>query len=55
MKHQIGVALQLVVLSVLPCLILFQLQWGFELIVMPVSLVIGIVLFAIGAKLREMK
>lgn len=55
MKHQIGIALQLLVLAVLPTLILFQLQWGFRLIVMPISLVVGIVIFAIGAKLREMK
>ena len=55
MKHHIGIALQLLVLAVLPTLILFQLQFRFRLMVMPVSLIIGIVIFAIGAKLREMK
>ena len=53
MKQQIGFLMQLFVLTLLPRLILFQLKFGIQLIVMPVSLVIGIVLFSIGARLRE--
>lgn len=39
----------------LPLLILYQLNFGFKLIVMPVCTVIGIVIFFIGTRLREMK
>ena len=53
MKQQLGFLMQLFVLVMLPVLIVFQLQFGFRLIVMPVSLVAGIVLFSIGARLRE--
>ena len=53
MKQQLGCLMQLFVLAILPMLILFQLEFGFRLIVMPVSLVIGIVIFSIGARLRE--
>ena len=53
MKQQIGFLMQLFVLTLLPMLILFQLNFGIQLIVMPVALVIGIVLFSIGARLRE--
>ena len=38
MKHQLGIFLQLVVLSALPALIIYQLQFGIPLIVMPASL-----------------
>lgn len=54
MKQTIGMGLQLIVLALLPTLIAFQLWFGFKLIVMPISLTVGIVIFAIGAKLREM-
>lgn len=54
MKQTIGIGLQLIVLALLPTLIAFQLYFGFKLIVMPFSLVVGIVIFTIGAKLREM-
>jgi len=52
-KHQLGMFLQLLVLSVLPALILYQLYFGLELIVMPVCLLAGVVLFAAGTHLRE--
>ena len=52
MKHQIGVLLQLMVLSLLPCLILWQLNFGFNLIYMPMLLLVGIVVFEIGRRLR---
>lgn len=53
MKHHIGLLLQLVVLSALPVLVVFQLIYGFRLIVMPACLLAGIVLFTLGTKLRE--
>ena len=53
MKQQIGFLLQLGVLGCLPVLILFQLYYGFRLIVMPSCLLVGIVLLTIGTKLRE--
>jgi len=52
-KHQLGVFLQFVVLSALPALILVQLYYGFPLIVMPVCLLAGVILFAAGTHLRE--
>jgi len=52
-KHLLGMFLQLLTLGVLPLIIVFQLFYGFRLIVMPVSLLIGIVLFSIGTVLRE--
>jgi len=52
-KNQIGFFLQLVVLSALPALVLFQLQFGIPLVVMPACLLAGIILFAAGTHLRE--
>lgn len=53
MKHQIGVFLQFAVLVFLPMLILWQLQFGFDLIWMPSLLLVGVVLFILGTRLRE--
>lgn len=53
MRHQIGIALQFVVLVFLPLLILWQLQFGFKLIYMPALLVVGIIVFFVGTRLRE--
>ena len=53
MKHQIGVALQFLVLVFLPLLIIWQLEFGFELLYMPGLLLVGILLFTIGTQLRE--
>ncbi|MEQ9411933.1 MAG: hypothetical protein RIK87_29735 [Fuerstiella sp.] len=53
MKQQLGFLLQLAVLGMLPVLIVFQLIYGFRLIVMPACLLAGIVVFLIGTKLRE--
>ncbi len=53
MKHQVGVFLQLLVLAVLPVLVYWQIMFGFELIVMPASLLAGVVIFSVGTKLRE--
>jgi hypothetical protein len=52
-KHLLGMLLQLLTLAVLPLIIVFQLFYGFRLIVMPISLLVGITLFSIGTALRE--
>lgn len=53
MRSQIGTLLQLAVLSGLPALIYFQLQFGIRLILMPACLIVGMVVFWIGTRLRE--
>ncbi len=53
LKHCLGMLLQLFTLSILPLIIVFQLFYGFKLIVMPISLLVGITLFSIGTMLRE--
>lgn len=53
MRHRLGILLQLITLTLLPSIIIFQLFFGFRLIVMPVSLVCGICLFGLGTWLRE--
>ena len=45
--------LQLFTLSILPLIVAFQLFYGFKLIMMPISLLVGITLFSIGTMLRE--
>ena len=52
-KHLLGMFLQLLTLAVLPLIVVFQLFYGFRLIVMPISLLVGITLFSIGTALRE--
>lgn len=52
-KQYLGMLLQLFTLSILPLIIVFQLFYGFKLIVMPISLLVGITLFSIGTLLRE--
>lgn len=51
-RHYIGMALQFLVLVFLPLLVLWQLNFGFPLIYMPALLLVGIVVFSIGTKLR---
>jgi len=53
MRNTLGIILQLITLALLPSIIIFQLFFGFRLIVMPVSLVCGICLFSLGTWLRE--
>ncbi len=53
MRQHIGVLLQFVVLVFLPMLILWQLVFGFRLVLMPALTLVGIVVFWIGNKLRE--
>jgi hypothetical protein len=53
MRNQIGILLQLFVLSVLPVLSFWQLRSGFSLIWMPALLTAGIAIFWLGTRLRE--
>lgn len=53
MRQQIGTALQFLVLCLLPMLVWWQLQFGFDLIWMPALLMVGIVTFWLGTRLRE--
>jgi hypothetical protein len=52
MRHILGLTFQLTALVLLPCLITYQLFFGFPLIVMPASLVVGVVIFSLGTWLR---
>ncbi|MFN9717584.1 MAG: hypothetical protein ACK58L_02755 [Planctomycetota bacterium] len=53
MKYTIGLLLQFSALAMLPSIIVFQLFYGFKLIVMPISLLCGICVFSLGTALRE--
>ena len=53
MRQQIGFLLQFAVLVFLPMLILWQLNFGIPLIVMPALTLVGIIVFWVGHKLRE--
>jgi hypothetical protein len=53
MRHQLGTAIQFLVLCLLPMLVWWQLQFGFPLIWMPALLLVGVVLFSLGTWLRE--
>lgn len=53
MRHHLGITLQILVLAGLPLLIVYQLNFGFRLLVMPTCTLIGIVVFWIGTRLRE--
>ena len=53
MLHHLGIFLQICAMTFLPLIILYQLQFGFKLIVMPICTVIGFAMFWIGTQLRE--
>ena len=53
MRQQLGVVLQFLVLALVPMLCWWQLQFGFPLIWMPALLMVGIVIFWFGTRLRE--
>lgn len=55
MKQQIGTLLQLAVLAGLPMLVYWQLMFHIPVIVMPACLLVGILLFCIGTRMRESK
>lgn len=53
MKHHLGIGLQVAAMTLLPLLIVLQLWFGFELLVMPTLTIVGIVVFLLGTWLRE--
>ena len=53
LKHNLGFLLQFLVLTATPLISWWQLQFGFKLIWMPGLLLVSIVLFWIGTRLRE--
>ena len=53
MRQYIGMGLQLMALGALPAVVVFQLLFGFRLIVMPASLLVGMLIFWVGSVIRE--
>jgi hypothetical protein len=53
MRQQIGYLLQVAALTLLLMLMLWQLDFGIPLIVMPAVTLVGIIVFYIGYRLRE--
>ena len=53
MRRTIGFLMQLAVLALLPMLIVWQLMFGFRLILMPMLTLAGIIIFSTGHWLRE--
>lgn len=53
MLHHIGIFLQVGAMAFLPLIILYQLQFGFQLTIMPTCTLAGIIAFWIGTMLRE--
>ena len=53
MKHHIGIFLQVAMLTFLPMLVLWQLEYGFRVGAMALLTLSGGVIFAIGTRLRE--
>ena len=53
MRQRLGFVLQLMVLMLLPMLIGWELFFDMPLIVMPSALLVAIVLFTLGNRLRQ--
>lgn len=53
MRNLVGFGLQFAALVFLPMLILWQLNFGFELLWMPMLTLAGAVVFYVGHRLRE--
>lgn len=53
MRNQLGFLLQFAALVFLPLLIIWQLNFGFRLLWMPVLSIAGLLLFYVGHWLRE--
>lgn len=51
--HHLGIVLQLIGLTIPPVLIFWQLTFGFRLIVMPACLLVAMMIFGLGTRLRE--
>ncbi len=52
-RNQLGFGLQLAALTFLPLLILWQLNFGFRLLWMPLLTVAGMMVFWAGHRLRD--
>ena len=52
-RNLLGMFLQLVALTFLPVLILWQLNFGFNLLWMPGLTLLGVTVFIMGHKLRD--
>jgi len=55
MQHRLGFLMQMGALIFLPMVMFWQLQFGLQVIYMPILLIVGIVVFSIGTKLRDSK
>lgn len=53
MRQHLGFLMQLAALVFLPMLIFWQLEFGFRLIWMPGLLLVGMLVFFVGTRLRE--
>ncbi|MDP7276605.1 MAG: hypothetical protein QF363_14075 [Planctomycetaceae bacterium] len=53
MRRQIGFLLQLAVLTLLPLVIVWQLNFDIPYVWMPILTLLGVFLFMAGTKLRE--
>ena len=53
MRNTFGVVLQILALTFLPLLILWQLNYGFRLLWMPMLTIAGIAVFYVGHILRQ--
>ena len=53
MRQRVGFAMQFAALVFLPLLCLWQLNFGFPLIYMPMLLLAGTAVFLVGTRLRE--
>ena len=53
MRNQLGFFLQFAALVFLPLLIVWQLNFGFELLYMPSLTLLAVVVFWIGHRLRD--
>ncbi len=52
MLHHLGIGLQLLALVFLPVLVIWQLNFGLPLLVMPIGLLVGMFVFFVGSQLR---
>ena len=52
-RNNLGTLLQLAGLTFLPVLIIWQLNYGFNLLWMPSMTLVGVLVFAVGHSLRD--
>lgn len=53
MRHHLGVGMQIAAMVFLPLLIVWQLEYGFRILYMPMLLLVGMAVFWLGTRLRE--